>query len=441
MDHPSPWTERRRTRRVITVEEFKPLLASQAQDFLKLANGLLELNPEQWSQRQLYHLYQSTTDLETFLDDYAARENRVFFPVRELVAIGRWLAVAMSSLVHLDSRLPQYARGHEAGPQASVANQVRASALRLGEMIMRTLEALQLTWQEVGMAWPDGVLRLDSLSAAGDMVRLPRDRGDQVAEDPEDHSSDAALVASRFIRLVKHMERVDPVRASGLDRLKQVVAVHCTEAQSRRFEARVHNLQSTYDSLIAGTAEEGKHAELPAIRGAASLAYHLFEAVTALVHLYERHRLDERRGADGGPLLELEEFLDIVVNQCVMTAYDGLSRAHPLAQKLLDELSSRCSRELELPEGLTLHARPISLIVSVVNHHQVSVEAEIEGERCSAASIMQLLVLAGSHPSCRKLRFYGGPEVLADLAALFEARLGEDGLDQLPCRLAYLVPA
>ncbi len=427
---------------MITVEEFKPLLASQAQDFLKLANGLLELNPEQWSQRQLYHLYQSTTDLETFLDDYGARENRSLFPVRELVAICRWLAVGMSSLVHLDSRIPFYPASQQEWTETVLSKQVRSAALRLGEMIMRALAALQATWAEVGLGWPDGVLRVDSLGAVGDLVRLPRDAVEQhVGDTGEDHSSDAAMIASRFIRLVKHMERVNPVRVEGLEKLRQVVAVHCTEAQSRRFEARVHNLQSTYDSLVAGSQEEQKHPGLLAIRAAASAAYHCFEAVTALVHLFERHHLEERRGADGAPLLPVEEFLEIVVNKCVVVAYDGLSRTLPTAQKLLDELSERCSRELLIPSGVTLHARPISLIVSVVAHHRGAAEAEIDGERCSAASIMQLLVLSGGHPSARKIRFYGEQEVLEDLAALFEAHLGEKGMDRFPPRLAYLAPS
>jgi phosphotransferase system HPr-like phosphotransfer protein len=437
MEPSSAWTERRRNRRVITVEEFKPLLASQAQDFLKLANGLLELNPEQWNQRQLYHLYQSTTDLETFLDDYAARENRVFFPVRELVAVGRWLAVAMSSLVHLDARLPQYATGSSKWTEEVLGKRVRESALSLGEMILRTLGALRETWERVGMAWPDGVLRMDSLSAAGDMVRLPRDKG-EAGSDGEDHSSDAAQVVSRFLRLVKHMERTEPTRVKELEQLQRIVAMHCTEAQSRRFEARLHNLQSTYDSLVAATGEEEKHPALRSVRAAASVAFHLFESVTALVHLYERHRLDDREGPDGEPLIALPRFLDIVVNQCVMTAYEVLTRAAPAAQALLDELSQRCSKELRLPDGVSLHARPITLIVSIVNHHQASAEAEIEGERCSAASIMQLLVLAGSHPSVKNIRFYGPPDVLSDLAGLFEADLGEKGLDRLPERLAYL---
>ncbi|RMH04997.1 MAG: HPr family phosphocarrier protein [Planctomycetota bacterium] len=425
---------------MISVEEFRPLLAARAQDFLKLANGLFEASPEQWNQRQLYHLYQSTTDLESYLDNYGARENRTYLPIRELIAIARWLSVGMSSLVHLDSRLPSYSFPDPAWVGERLAPTVRTSALRLGEMILRSLEALRETWTETGLSWPDGVMRVDSLAAAGETVRLPRDAVDQVGnEESRALVSRAALVASRFLRLQKHMARSNPRRINGLERLEEVVQVHCSEAQSRRFEARLHNLQSTYDSLVAGSPEEEKHPVLPRIRSAASTAFHLFEATTALVHLDERHRLDRFRGADGEALLDREAFLSIAINDCSVMAYECMTSVAPEAEAFLAQVSERCSRVFRVPDGVSLHARPISLIVSVVNHYRSAVEAEIDGDRCSAASIMQLLVLVGGHSSTREIRFYGDQRVLDDLQVLFEARLGEDGLDGLPESLSYLV--
>jgi len=96
---------------------------------------------------------------------------------------------------------------------------------------------------------------------------------------------------------------------------------------------------------------------------------------------------------------------------------------------------------LAIPDGLILHARPISLIVGIVNHHRVPVEAEIEGHKCSAASIMQMLVLAGSHSSHQSINFSGDNKVLAELEMLFAAALGEEGFDKLPPELQYLIPS
>jgi phosphotransferase system HPr-like phosphotransfer protein len=86
-----------------------------------------------------------------------------------------------------------------------------------------------------------------------------------------------------------------------------------------------------------------------------------------------------------------------------------------------------------------LHARPLSLIVAVVNHHKTPVELRLGDGAANAASIMALLILAGSQLGARELVFRGSEEVLEDLQLLVDAGLGEAGLDGLPLRLrSYL---
>jgi len=85
-----------------------------------------------------------------------------------------------------------------------------------------------------------------------------------------------------------------------------------------------------------------------------------------------------------------------------------------------------------------LHARPASLIVSIVNHHGVPVEVEIDGECANAGSIMQVMILAGSKVTARRVTFRGDVKPLRDLELLFGIGLGEKGLDDLPNELSYL---
>jgi hypothetical protein len=49
-----------------------------------------------------------------------------------------------------------------------------------------------------------------------------------------------------------------------------------------------------------------------------------------------------------------------------------------------------------------------------------------------------VLICAGSNPEARTCRFRGDARPLRDLRRLFEARLGEEGLDALPAELGYL---
>ncbi|MCH2102296.1 MAG: hypothetical protein MK209_10290, partial [Planctomycetes bacterium] len=59
---------------------------------------------------------------------------------------------------------------------------------------------------------------------------------------------------------------------------------------------------------------------------------------------------------------------------------------------------------------------------------------------CSAASMMQMLVLIGTHPKEREYLLRGDPRPLRDLKILFENNLGEDGCEGFPEEIAYLRP-
>ena len=93
---------------------------------------------------------------------------------------------------------------------------------------------------------------------------------------------------------------------------------------------------------------------------------------------------------------------------------------------------------VELPEDLKLHARPASLVVGIVGHYGTPVELELDGQRCNAGSILELLVTVGSNPEARRYVFRGDENPLRDIGLLFQSGLGERGMDALPEQLAYL---
>jgi hypothetical protein len=78
------------------------------------------------------------------------------------------------------------------------------------------------------------------------------------------------------------------------------------------------------------------------------------------------------------------------------------------------------------------------LIVGIVGHFGTPVEFEVQGHKCNAGSILELLVTVGSHPDARRFVFRGDENPLRDIGLLFQNGLGEHGLDRLPERLSYL---
>ena len=422
-------------------EDFLPLLAAQAGDLPLLANGLMESNPEQWTQRQLHHLYGGTTDLEAFLDAHQARQNKAFFRIREIVALVRWLAAGTIPLLHLHSRLHLYSVPRVEWAKNELSPELRKAALELGEIIGKTLQGLRDEWVRCELAWPDGALRMDSLGQGKRAKTLPKDR---VSAAPErEWDSAGARLAGTFLTLA---EGVAPFLAHPRPdavQIREFMQRFCTEEMARKAEARIHSFQSSYDTHVAGSAEEENHPSLETLRGLGSMALHFSEMVTALTHLYERHDFYDRQGESRQVFRAMvgeDKICSIIVNYGIKNGWECMNEGIPIAKELISALTLQGEVELELPEGVQLHARPLSLFAHIAQKHGTPLTMVLGGESANAASIMQMLILAGSHTKYRKVTFVGDQAPLKDIQSLFEARLGEDGMEDFPTHLGYLRP-
>lgn len=224
--------------------------------------------------------------------------------------------------------------------------------------------------------------------------------------------------------------------------LPTYVSHHATEERCRWYQSAVHNIQSMYDTYVLGTVIEEEHPWLHFLRGHATVAFHLLEMATELVHFYERHENDIRHEAVREAIAAVVpkgEILDVAINTYLHYAYVFVEEASELAAKVLATFVSQQSVDLKLPDGVVLHARPLALIVQIARHHGSPVEVTMKGESCSANSLMSLIMLAGSHPDCRVLHAKGDTAALADLECLFASGLGEGG--KLPPELGYLSSA
>ncbi len=428
-------------RAVISEDAFAEALAEEAGPFLAEAQRLLdEVRPE-LGERHLFGYSRLAGDLETFLDDHGAAENLRFNGVRDAVAWVRWTALAASALVHLEGRLPSYPSADPAFVEETLLPDLARRRQQALEFLLNTTQVLAHQWIEAGIQWRAEPLA-DGL-APPVRWRLPANRPQD--EIPAEEGGDRLVqFLGRFLRFHDSWE-------PGARRLvepgppqEEYMARYCTERIARVFEARAHNLQSDFDTWVAGSAEAKEHPELLTLRSAVSQALHLLEAATALSHLWERHRVqarDPHRRALFERTIDPADLLDVTVNGCAVRAFQALDAARPTAEELLDRLLGVGSAEFQLPEGLVLHARPLSLVVALVNHYGVPVQVEMGGEKADGASILSLLLLAGSHAGQRAIKVSGPQPFLEDFRLLLEARFGEDGFDGLPERLRSILGA
>lgn len=441
---PSSWPAEGPRRTPLTEAQFSEALSSEGVEFVQELQFLCSQGADCWIERRLYSMYRKSTDLEIFLDDHGAQANQTFYRIRELVAGARWLSLACSCLVHLRSRIYVYPPSNEEWANKDLPGHLKSAIDCFGKSLLDCLETLSKEWVKAGLRIPTEAPLLAS-SPAGPSFVLPANRlpeADERAEAGQKDSLPAARLVGRVIRTIENWAPMHAIATGTALERRAFMEELCSEAAARDFESRVHNMQSEYDSTIRGSSDESDQPALLQLRGAISQCLHLLEAVTALTHLYERHQVHQRHPAIRRVLaqvLDWENYLSNMIDHCLHPALISLENSKEVASVLIEGLTTKAFRDIEIPSGITLHARPLSLIVGIVHHYGLPVEIEISDERASAASMMSMLVLCGSHLDAKTVRFHADPAVLNDLQALFEARIGEDGIDALPGSLKYLI--
>jgi phosphotransferase system HPr (HPr) family protein len=417
---------------IVREDDFKHQLGSLSRSFGDWVAAACE-DPELLRSPQVVaRLAQEAHDLETTLDDFGARQNRTFVTFGEMVASCRGLTSVSSISLHLAHRLKRYQVLIDTAPLAADLDRGQAllnqAILALFRKLLDTSNALGCMWSAVGHK-KEASLR--------QRHQLPRNLDEAEAVDERQH---IAEIGAKFLRVLETSRSLDLGSVRPAESLAKFVAEHATEERCRWYESTVHSIQSMYDTFVLNTVIERDHPWLQSLRGHASVAFHLLEMVTGLMHFYERHESDIRhvpaRQAIAGVVAK-QDILEIATNIGLRHAYLYVEAAGATAHQILQTFVRQTTSVLMMPEGITLHARPLALIVQVARHYGTPLEISLDGESCSANSLMSLILLGGKHPKPREIRVHGDSRALRDLEQLFANGLGERG-HLLPSELAYL---
>jgi len=426
--------------KLILERQFVGLLQAHAEVFFRLSNSLLAPGLDSWNKKHFFQLINEADALESFLDDYGARYNRTYAFLTELVASLRWFAHAGYSISHMVGRLDSYgAPNWGSGEEWVDATRALSDGLEfLRGNAVRLITAVRAEAQRLSIELTPEAFPESNFMPVVARRRLPRSVGQAELENEEQKIGEVAT---------KYLKACDMFADLRVRRIQDAKERHiffsrvCTEALARTYEATVHNLQSTYDTHMQNTVFEARDERLGKLRGHASAALHLLQAVTHLAHFIERHETDirsEEAKRKISELIDRPEVEGVALNVFLFWADRFMRSGAALADALLSEYTKNLELEFELPDHLALHARPAALIVGIVNHYSTPVEMEIGSKRCNAGSILELLVTVGSQPHQKRFLFRGDERPVRDIQRLFAAELGERGLDLLPAELAYL---
>jgi phosphotransferase system HPr-like phosphotransfer protein len=407
----------------LSEDMFAPALERKAHTLFDAITVISSCCKTSYEERSLYAVYHEAGLLEDYLDLHGAASNKRFHLIREDVSGIKWIAQALSCLSLLKDGPNPYPSADTDWSEQQLTNHVATSISRLNAYLDALFSQLSASWLEADLA-----IVSPKATEAEIHPPLPTLPSNLLGGEDEDSIGGDNSIASRYLsRFMRLFNSWDVAATTGLSDGSSAgvfMKKYCTEAIARSFQSRVHNLQSDYDSHLRNTPHELGIPQLRKVRGAVSECLHLLEAVTALTHLYERHH----RHPHLSKVLPWPELVDVLANHLILSAYKSLGSCMPLAQELLNGLTVSSSTEVLLPDGIEMHARPLSMIANVVKHHGLDVEIECAGRRANAASFMAMLVLVGSHPGTRTYYFHGDRAALADIEQLFALGLGEKGL-------------
>ena len=373
-----------------------------------------------------------------FLEDADARTNAKYAPLSEFISALQGFAKVGRHLCHLKQRV---------GAEFPVAGGSEAFFRDVDDALEFVLGAMRRI---------HGAMREEIVTVLGDEAAgVPEDEENNGAtaqrtavlphtlEDvtiPEQEQRIATL-ASKFLahrRILKRQS--DNQKFQDPKKMRDFVLNVSDEQEVRYFETRIHTLLSRYDTYVEGTSLEAEDPDLPAFRGHIVVMVHLLKIMIELVHFYERHENDIR-SIDAkdriAALVDKGEVLDRILNFCLFYLHAYVDAGAPIAEKLVSCYTRQTRITLTVPDGVDIHARPVSLITKVVAHHGTTVNMTVGDTTCYAGSIINVLMTVGNHPSVRQIEFEGDSAPLRDLQTLFEHGLGE-GSSGLPESLSYL---
>ena len=427
--------------KVITEDEFLKLAQEYSQNFLKIYN-FLQKEHRPYTRRFYANMIEESEELESFLDDHCARDNKTWYFFGELVACIRNFAKIAFILKHVLNRYPSYDLNNDEAETFSTAAHTIATYLE--ETILSLYEEVKNESFRVGIELPEGSVKKDLFTEIFLQKRLPYTIDE---EDDLNAHKIVAKVTTQYLNVVEKFNYFgwNCLKSNGDDR-KNAIPDKVNEERSRELISLIHNLQSTYDHYIRHTPLESQNKELKRFRGYISMPLHLLSIANWLSHLYQRHVVTTRYSSGGreiSTIINASDIEDIIVNFVMFYTSRFLQTGKNLATDILEKYIEITTCELKVPENLGFHLRPATLVARLAAYYGTKLFLVVDGVEYDASSILSVTLAGGliARKGYKKVLFKGDTRVLHDLRLLSEYNYGEDEKgDQtmLPPELSHL---
>jgi len=427
--------------RVIKEDEFLKLAQEYSQNFLKVYN-FLRKEDRPYTRRFYAHLIGESEELESFLDDHCARDNKTWYFFSELVACIRNFAKIAFILKHVLNRYLAYdLNDDEADTFLAAAKKISTF---LEEIILSLYEEVANESLRLGIKLPKGTLKKNLFTEIYHQKRLPYTIDE---EDDLDAEKIVVKIATQYLNVVEKFNYFSwNCGKRDVDDLKDTIPNKVNEERSREIISLIHNLQSTYDHYIRHTPLELQDKRLKRFRGYISMPLHLLSVVNWLSHLYQRHIHTTRYDNASyqiSAIVNASDILDIMMNFALFYASRCLQIGKNLSNDILGKYIEIDTCEVKVPENLGFHLRPATLVARLAAYYGTKLSLVVDGGEYNASSILSITLAGGliARKGYKTVRFKGDKRVLYDLQLLSKYNYGEDEKGNqtiLPPELSHL---
>lgn len=357
--------------------------------------------------------------VEETLDASGARNNRSWFPFRELVAAAKLFAETGYMLLHLRFTTPVY---HLLPIEEDFPQATDSAIDSLAPIIQAVSGELLETARRIGLPDVDDGAEVDLreiLPAGG----LPKDRTRRHVAEP---GKAVCYLATAFLNLSEESRLLEVFKNVQESDYPACIPDAISEEELRGLENKFHSLQSLYDTKISDSDIEDQDRNLRIMRGHVSIIFHLLETATAFSHYYERHMhlpTEEMRWEFRYPVSS-ETLLRMLMTYSIAFAYRFIKAAQDLCHNILRVYAEQGRIELPIPSYRGFHVRPSTLVAKIIMHYGSRVEMWLEEEAYDASRPLELF-RANEQINAKKRRFIA--EEIARLPVVQEWSKGAHG--------------
>jgi len=427
---------------IIQEKDFIPLADKAAGTLLAFASYFVDHKNKLFTRRFYVTCIKETIELEDFLDDHGARNNKNWLFFGELVASIRNFSGTAYLISHMISRIRFY-KLNSALSSAFIKDATRALDFS-NRSIYAFFNQLITEAKRLGLRIPSIAVDENVFEQAMISQVLPQDINDEGVTDIHGH---VARIATEFIstadssRIIQFDKRLS---AGSLD--TALIPEKINEETLRNFESRMHNAQSMYDTYIQKTPFESENKLLSILRGHIAITLHLLGVAKELSHFYERHETSVRQESSRqkiSKIIQQKKVLHSIVNFALYYYTSFLKDGCAIAHELIEKFTITESAVVNVPEGLGFHLRPSTLVAKIANHYGSKLTMIVNQKEFDAGSVIDIMWAGGmiKKDGVTAVTFCGDKNAVRDLKVLAAANYGEDTMGNatpLPVEISYL---